>query len=176
MRTGVLFTALFLTVILASWLASAGTAQTLERRPADIEGSRQPVPWDVELVGQVGGPIFAVDVQGQYAYVGIGPRLTVLDVSDPTRPAVVGQSNVLPYTVRDIHIAGHYAYVIVWYSGLRIIDISDPAIPIEVGAYQPPGFAEAVYVAGHYAYVAAQTAGLRVIDVSDPAAPVEVGA
>lgn len=155
---------------------SAGAAQEPERGPADIDSSRRSVPWDVELVGQVGGPVFAVAVQGNYAYLGVGPRLTVLDVSDPSRPAVVGQSKVLPEIVRDVFVAGPYAYVVGWHWGIRVLDISNPATPIEVGAYQTPGAAEAVYVAGHYAYVAAQTAGLRVIDVSDPAAPVEVGA
>ncbi len=46
------------------------------------------------LVSQVdvGGPAYAVTVQGDRAYVGAGNRLVVVDVSDPTAPHVVGQT------------------------------------------------------------------------------------
>ena len=37
----------------------------------------------IELVGQIGGETNAVAVQGSYAYVGVGPRLVVVDVSSP---------------------------------------------------------------------------------------------
>ncbi len=56
-------------------------------------------------------------------------------------------------------------------SGLRVIDVSDPAAPVEIGAVDTPGSAEAVEVVGEIAYVAAYSAGLRVIDVSNPTAP-----
>ena len=51
---------------------------------------------ELELAWQMGGAITALDVQGDYAYLGIGPRLVVLDVSDPTDPFLVGQTEVLP--------------------------------------------------------------------------------
>jgi hypothetical protein len=60
-------------------------------------------------------------------------------------------------------------------SGLRVIDVSDPAHPTEVGFYDTPGYARGVAVSGPYAYVADGGSGLRVIDVSDPAHPTEVG-
>ncbi|MFQ5856049.1 MAG: hypothetical protein ACE5LU_10435 [Anaerolineae bacterium] len=161
---------------LGSLLSSTGAAQSPEREPAEVSSGRRPVPWDVQLVGQIGGPIFAVAVQGNYAYVGVGPRLTVLDISDPSRPAVVGRSSVLSEIVKDVYVSGHYAYLVGWYTNLRVMDISDPTLPAEVSVFKTSGAAEAVYVAGQHAYVAAQTAGLRVIDVSDPTAPVEVGA
>ena len=60
------------------------------------------------------------------------------------------------------------------YSGLRVIDVSDPAHPTEVGSWDT-GTGRRVAVSGTYAYVAAGGGGLRVIDVSDPAHPTEVG-
>jgi len=56
-----------------------------------------------------------------------------------------------------------------------VIDVSDPTVPGEVGAYDTPGYSEGIFVIGGYAYVADGSAGLRVIDVSDPTAPIEVG-
>ncbi len=44
---------------------------------------------NVEFVGQVGGRTNAVAVQGNYAYIGEGPRLTILDITDPALPTVV---------------------------------------------------------------------------------------
>mgnify|MGYP001237377857 FL=1 len=73
------------------------------------------------------------------------------------------------------------AYVADFDQGLRVIDISDPAEPVEVGFYDPPaGESISVAVVGDYAYLADSTftgvgGGLRVVDISNPAAPTEVG-
>ncbi len=66
---------------------------------------------NVELVGQIGGPVRAVAVQGRYAYIGVGPRLVVVDVSNPAAPRKVGESGVLPETVLGVAVSGAYAYV-----------------------------------------------------------------
>jgi hypothetical protein len=55
-----------------------------------------------QMVGQIGGPTSAVAVQGDYAYVGVGLRLIVLDVSDPAAPVEVGSTTPFPYFVEDI--------------------------------------------------------------------------
>ncbi len=60
-------------------------------------------------------------------------------------------------------------------AGLRVVDVSNPAQPREVGFYDTPGSAQGVAVSGAYAYVADDGAGLRVVDVSNPAQPREVG-
>jgi hypothetical protein len=87
---------------------------------------------DVELLGQIGGSVIAVARQGNYAYVGIGPRLVVLDVSDPIHPLLVGQTSVMPGCVRGVDVVRSYAYVAAWEAGLRIISISNPAAPREL--------------------------------------------
>ncbi|MEN8164339.1 MAG: hypothetical protein ABFS37_09430, partial [Acidobacteriota bacterium] len=61
------------------------------------------------------------------------------------------------------------------YSGLRVIDISTPASPVEVGFLDTPGYAYGVTVSDGYAYVGDNYSGLRVIDISSPASPTEVG-
>ena len=60
-------------------------------------------------------------------------------------------------------------------SGLRIVDIANPAAPREVGYYDTPGAGEGVTVAGTYAYVADGYSGLRIVDIANPTAPHEVG-
>jgi hypothetical protein len=39
-------------------------------------------------------------------------------------------------------------------AGLRVIDVSNPSNPREVGFFDTPGYAYGVYVSGNYAYVA----------------------
>ena len=72
-------------------------------------------------------------------------------------------------------VSGSYAYVADDDAGLRVIDVSTPASPTEVGFFDTPGNALDVAVSGTYAYVADRDAGLRVIDVSTPSNPIEVG-
>ena len=127
------------------------------------------------LVGQFGGATAAVDVVGDLVYAGIGPRLAIFDLSRPAGPVLLGQTAPLPRVLESLEVHGDYAYVAAGSAGLRIIDVSDPAAPVEVG------FAELLYqvwdvaVAGDHAYVANALGGLRVLSVSDPAHPVEVG-
>jgi hypothetical protein len=128
---------------------------------------------NVEFVAQIGGATYAVAVQGNYAYIGLGPRLVILNVSDRAHPALVGQTGVLPGLVNDMAVTGSYAYVATGDGGLRIINISDPAHPTEVGFYDTSGYAQGVVVSGDYAYVA-DGSGLRIIRVSDPAHPQEI--
>ena len=57
-------------------------------------------------------------------------------------------------------------------SGLRIIDIANPAAPTLAGIYSiPNGGAARVTVSGRFAYVTDFRGELRVIDVGNPAAP-----
>ncbi len=56
-----------------------------------------------------------------------------------------------------------------------MVDVSNPAHPIPVGAAYDMNYAFEVAVSGNHAYIAAAGAGLLVADVSDPAHPVEVG-
>lgn len=70
---------------------------------------------------------------------------------------------------------GEYACVATGSSGLRVVDISDPAYPIEVGSFVPSTIVFAVDVVEDLAYVAAGNAGLRIVDISDPAHPAEIG-
>jgi len=170
-----LFSLAILVICLVTLLTLAVTGQGPETQGMQDLGSPLPQGTSValEVVGQIGGGTYAVAVQGNYAYIGVGPRLVILDVSDPSAPIVVGQTDVMPDVLRDIAVVGSYAYVAA--GGLSVIDISTPESPLVVGYCETPGDANAVAVAGNYAYVADKGGGLRVIDVSTPESPTEVG-
>jgi hypothetical protein len=77
--------------------------------------------------------------------------------------------------VAGVAVSGPYAYVAAMRAGLRVVDVSDPSTPREVGFYEALTPAHDIAVSGSHAYVAALKAGLRVVDVSDPSTPREVG-
>jgi hypothetical protein len=133
----------------------------------------------VELASRVGGLPFDVAVQGNFAYVGVGPDLVILDVSDPGFPVSVGQSGSTPGIITSVAVAGNYAYIIKQYraSSLHILNVANATAPVEVGFYVVPGNAGkmVVAVAGDYAYIAAGDQGLHIVNVSDPSAPTEAG-
>jgi hypothetical protein len=77
-----------------------------------------------------------------------------------------------------VALSGSYAYVADGSAGLRVIDVSTPTNPSEVGFFDVPRLAasaQGVAVSRGYAYVANSHDGLLVIDVSDPFSPVGVG-
>lgn len=133
-------------------------------------------PISLDIVGQIGGQTRSVAMRGSFAYVGVGARLTVLDISDATAPRELGASEVLREAIRDIEIDGAFAYVAAGEGGLAIVDISNPTQPLLKATHETPGYAEGIAVSGNYAYVADGPAGLRVVDVSDRNAPKNVGA
>ncbi|MCX6641736.1 MAG: hypothetical protein NTW14_14820 [bacterium] len=88
---------------------------------------------------------------------------------------LVGQLDLSSGVANRVAISGNLAYVADGSAGLRIIDVSNPEIPVEIGNLDTPGDAHGIAVSGSYAYVADQFSGLRIINVSNPAAPVETG-
>lgn len=129
---------------------------------------------NIEMLAHLGGSAVSIAVDGDYAFVGMGPRLVIYDVGTnaPTWTKV-GTSEVLPDTIRGISVAGNYAYLAAD-STLQILDVSIPAQPVVVGSIDTLT-AYDVLVEGDYAYVA-DSYGLHIFDTSDTAAPQQIGA
>jgi hypothetical protein len=139
-------------------------------------------PGTLRFMGQFGGSIDAVAAAGAYVYFGEGPVLRILDRSGSGALVPLGQTAPLPGgPIRGVAVAGGRAYVAAGDAGLRVIDVSDPPSPEEIGAVDSPGREVDVSIRGSYAYVAAQDrsirreGGLRVVDVSNAASPTLVG-
>lgn len=79
------------------------------------------------IAGQFGGTMHALDVVDGMAYVGAGPRLLAVDVSDPANPALLGHSDVLADMVRDVAVVDGVAYLAAGRGGVIVLDVSDPA-------------------------------------------------
>ena len=59
------------------------------------------------------------------------------------------------------------AYLADGEGGLKVIDVSNPLLPVLLHTVSTPGFASDVAVSGNYAYVADGAAGLQVVDITD---------
>ena len=76
------------------------------------------------------------------------------------------------YSAEAVAVSGNYAFVAIEYSGIAVMDISDPENPFEVTCIYDV-IASDVLIVGDYLYAA--SGGIKVIDISDPVNPIEVG-
>jgi hypothetical protein len=84
----------------------------------------------------------------------------------------VGSCSVPGAAAAGIYVNGDFAYVADYFSGLQIIQITDPVSPVIVATYDMEN-AYDVAVEGDYAYVAG--ARLEIINVGNPLNPIYVG-
>ena len=117
-----------------------------------------------DFISHRGGSISTVVVNGNYAYVGQGQDMLVLNVSDVFNPVEVGRVTINA-TVNNIVISGSHAYVADG-NGLVAVDITNPAAPTitDTSCY----FGSGVAVSGNHAYLASGTRGLEIVDISNP--------
>jgi len=143
-------------------------------------------------VGLAGWYYTALQARGSYLYVLVGPpdtmgdtqpvTLAVLDLSSPAEPRFVGSCQFTGLAW-DMEIVGSLVFVPAGRSGLRIVDVNDPAHPFLKATCPPTWWYRCVAVAGHYAYAGGDVVigpGLShgrvdIIDISDPVHPAVVG-
>lgn len=161
-------TLITLTMLLLA-LSSLAYAQTGEAEPEPVQ------PYNIEWVGQAGGEYIgsAIFVDNQRVYLNINDRLSILDVSTPNTPLLLGQSPVLS-RYRDIAVKDEQAYVMIPEQGIQLIDVSDPTKPTPTSFY-PNMIAHDITVADDYLYLAKGEAGFQIFDISRPLSPTLVG-
>jgi len=128
---------------------------------------------NIEQVGRMGGVTYDAAVDGDYAYIGQGMDLVVLNISDVSNPSEVGRITT-PSLIVSIEVSGDYAYI-ADSSGLVIVNITDPEEPAIASILETTGYANDVAIAyGYYegyAYVAAGDNGLVILDIKNPEEP-----
>ena len=106
---------------------------------------------------------FRVVVTHPYAYLESDYVIWILDVSTPSAPVKVGVY-LAPYYIHGIAVSELYLYVAGGEDGLIVVDISDPANPIEVRHHGMIAFGLTIH--GPYCYIVAGSLGIRIIKVS----------
>jgi hypothetical protein len=111
---------------------------------------------------------------GAHVYVATWPD--GLEIFEPA-PFPLGLNLIatLPMVNWVLGLAQHGDYVYLTDGDLRVINVSDPTTPIEVGMVEMPEGAEDVTVIGSRAYVRGTDRKIWVVDVGDPQSPLIVG-
>lgn len=127
-------------------------------------------PSEPRLVGQLyAGPVSCLTVQDGMAYLGMYLELQVIDISNPAWP-VKRCTYETASSVRAIGVKGNLAYVADGTYGLRILDVSSPAAPRQVGEYRTV-CSQTLALRNNVVYLSDSGQGLVILDVSDPTSP-----
>jgi hypothetical protein len=150
----------------------------LARLPCEYPDSSE-IYNDVKLVSGAEGQRWALMASNVVGVV-------VVDVTDPTRPAIVGhfgaEPNEISVAIHTLVVDGGKAYLAnLSIGGLDIFDLSTLPEATRLGTFVFPnldsegGFVHDLHVEGDRAYLNYWNRGMAVVDVSDPAAPRTVG-
>lgn len=160
------------------------TARFQGLRVINISNPQNPV----EVGAYQNGDLHSLTVAGGYAYVSdsgvwdgqayVGHGLKIISLSDPANPLLAGSYD----KGGRVAVTGNLAFVAADAGGfltasadnLSIVDVTNPAAPVEVAVYDPPGDAVDLAVQADYGYLL-DGDKLRILNVSDDAEPVEVG-
>ncbi len=145
---------------------------------ASVADENLPAPWTGSKALQ---HACGITVFGNYAYVtaSYSNRLTIVDISDPLHPSIVGSVQDATNLPRPVDVAYKNGFAYVANQSLNgnvtAVDVRNPTAPQVVGTYGKSGLLNGAYrirVRKNFAYVAAVTANATVaIDISDPAHP-----
>jgi hypothetical protein len=83
---------------------------------------------NIKRVAQIGGSINGISVMGDVAYVGMGPRVAAIDISQHEQPRLVGESQPLPGLVTQVLQVSSEPALLLTNAGkfLVLIDTSNP--------------------------------------------------
>ncbi len=111
-----------------------------------------------------------------YLYLKAPGEDVYLDVTVPSDPQIVFQRTVIGNDENwcDTVVDGSYGYMPNW-DGLRILDMSDPFFPVQVGHWSGGEYLNKVVIQGESAYLLYRNL-FEILDISDPANPSLIGA
>ena len=122
-----------------------------------------------------GSSILKLAVKGHYAYaIGWPLGLQVLDISDPSKPLLLGASTDI-LSPESVTVSGDLLFVGDGTPGLSVFDLTEPINPLILGSIATRGVVEDISVTGHLAVLAEGGSGIEIIDLSDPAHLASIG-
>ncbi len=133
-----------------------------------------------EAVDQVGGVTRVIAVAGAIAWIGLGPRIAALDVSDEANPRIVGRGPSLDAVVVDLALDRGLLVAATGGPTLHVLDVSDVGAPQRIGGIVLDGLVDDVVMGEGFAYVRVvpvdfddrdRSGRVAVVDLADPSAP-----
>jgi hypothetical protein len=98
-----------------------------------------------------------------------GPDFQLLDTTNPVGPQPI--ATIPAADPRCIDVSGSLGWISEGSRGARLVDLSEPLIPVQVGQLLPPSYD--VQIVANHAFVVSN-AGLLIYDVADPQNPGQV--
>jgi CSLREA domain-containing protein len=122
------------------------------------------------------GQCWDISVTGDFAYVGNDDQgLRIIDISNPLIPTLASTYLSTPgVKFEHAQVIDTLAYAATQ-SGLFILDVSDPAAPVQLGHSPAENGAWSVHVVDTIAYLPKVFEGIRMVNVADPTNPIELG-
>jgi hypothetical protein len=168
-RRSAVFALTVLAVVLAL-IAPAAESGRQETAAAD-----EPV---LDLVGQTGGVVGSLAVQGDRVYAVVGTSLAVIDVSDAAAPRLVARSRPLDALITDLAVAGDRAYLAAG-EELVVMDLAAPGGPAVVSTYRADGWFPIVAADGRNIYAVFRprsgVSAFQVLSAADDSALSRIG-
>jgi len=149
-------------------MLSLWASQSISEQPTASYKSYLPlVKQPVNVIGRTGGVSRAFNFDSQYAYVGEGHELVVIDLQDADLHEVARLH--LPGVAQNIELAQSYAYIATGIGGLAVVDLRNPPHPSLVGQWGRATNQQvlSVLVVNGRAYVNSADS-LFVLDIADP--------
>ncbi len=148
-------------------------------------------PTALRAYGPVGGWLAGVNVVGERLYLTLGvgtdwTYVTIFDLSDPTALVPIEPERDLPLNVLEVRgsslalaATDDKVYLVPPWRGLRMIDISNPARPVETGFYNQNFASARVIATDDYVYVSDRENGLYIfephpVDIPEPGLTVDL--
>ncbi|MEN8005734.1 MAG: FlgD immunoglobulin-like domain containing protein [Candidatus Krumholzibacteriota bacterium] len=133
----------------------------------------------IGVMGPMGlaGTGWSLDIEGNYVYVALGaPGIQVLEFF-PSAGVRFSPVTVFDTSYAyDVAVDGDQAYVADSYNGVVVLDVSNPAVPSQIGTYATSASALDVRVRGDDLFVGVQLHGIVRLDITDPAIPTLIDA
>jgi hypothetical protein len=162
-----LFTIFLIIVLLTSGLPTVSKASPASAGDPSIR---------LALSDYIPPAMTTLAVQGPYAYVGAGPSLLVIDISDPDHPQRVAY-RLLPAMAKRVAVSTGRVYVLTdadpYHQGdnhVLIFNIDNPLLPFFISDYGPANI-DCLAVTGEQLFLGSNE-GLSILNLSDPRQPV----
>jgi hypothetical protein len=124
---------------------------------------------EVQIAAQVGGEVTDIEINGDYAYLAVGPRLVIMDLSNPDILQVATMSDLLPGLGKALAIEDGRLCWVSDSGDLLVFTLEDPTKPSLLGQYEVPQKADEVVLKDGIAWVGflnEDSEGLRAYDLN----------
>jgi len=139
---------------------------------------------DLQRVAHIGQSIDCVVADGNYAYIGEGAGLRVLDVSNPANPQPLGRVSLLAFCA-SVAKKENFVFCALLDKGMQVVNVSNPQFPQVVFSYRTAWSVDGgvwwhdLEIEGNRLYAASGSggaeSGIHVFNIADPSSPNLIG-